>query len=189
MSFLSTNHANVYKAIEAISTMASDVLTQLQTLYDQLLTQFFSTVSYLSQRHPLVAPAPIHGDSYTNPPKDENTSKPGIEDQQEPFALRPVSPDRFAKSQNELAEDLVRKAQQIQYLIERLPGLGKDEQQQKEDIEQLVEQVKAMELLRKQKRKEMRDCVRQLDDVVLRMATSINIPTTNGAVTNGGGHW
>ncbi|OAP55705.1 hypothetical protein AYL99_09857 [Fonsecaea erecta] len=48
--------------------MSSDILTQLQTCYDQLLTQFFATLSYLSQRHPLVAPDPDPNDPFTNPP-------------------------------------------------------------------------------------------------------------------------
>ncbi|KIW25817.1 uncharacterized protein PV07_08960 [Cladophialophora immunda] len=48
--------------------MSSDILTQLQTCYDQLLTQFFATLSYLSQRHPLVAPDPDPTDPFTNPP-------------------------------------------------------------------------------------------------------------------------
>ena len=166
--------------------MASDILTQLQTCYDQLLTQFFSTVSYLSQRHPLVAPNTIPGDHLTLPPKDENTTRPGNEDLAGPYPLRPVLPDHFERAQKELAEDLVRKGQQIEYLIERLPGLGKGEVQQAEDIRQLVEQVKEMEAVRKEKRREMRECVRQLDDVVMGMATSIDVPTVNG--TNGISH-
>ncbi|OAG39042.1 hypothetical protein AYO21_06762 [Fonsecaea monophora] len=48
--------------------MSNDILTQLQTCYDQLLTQFFATLSYLSQRHPLVAPDPDPSDPFTNPP-------------------------------------------------------------------------------------------------------------------------
>ena len=168
--------------------MASDILTQLQTCYDQLLTQFFSTVSYLSQRHPLVAPQPIPGDPLTLPPRDENTTRPGNEDQAEPYPLRPVSPDYFERSQRELAEDLVRKGQQIEYLIERLPGLGQGEEQQAEDIRQLAVQVKEMEVLRKQKRKEMSECVRQLDNVVMGMAKSINVPSTNDISSNAVSH-
>ncbi|RMZ86968.1 hypothetical protein DV736_g5809, partial [Chaetothyriales sp. CBS 134916] len=160
--------------------MASDILTQLQTCYDQLLTQFFATVSYLSQRHPLVAPQPITGLHATLPAADEHSSKPGPEDKIEPFTLRPVSADHFAQKQRELAEDLVRKGQQIESLIQRLPGLGKDEEQQADDIRKLAEQVKAMEVLRKQKRQEIADCVSQLDHVILGMATSIDVPRTDG---------
>ncbi|RMD44168.1 hypothetical protein DV735_g993, partial [Chaetothyriales sp. CBS 134920] len=159
--------------------MASDILTQLQTCYDQLLTQFFATVSYLSQRHPLIAPQPIAGLRATLPATDEHSSQPGREDKIEPFTLRPVSPDQFNQKQRELAEDLVRKAQQIESLIQKLPGLGKDEEQQADDIRKLAEQVREMEVLRRQKRQEMADCVSQLDHVILGMAKSIDVPGTD----------
>ena len=125
------------------------------------------------------------GDPYTNPPKDETTTRPGNEDTAEPYPLRPVSPDHFERAKKELAEDLVRKGRQIEYLIEKLPGLSRGEEQQAEDIKLLVEQVKETEALRKQKRKEMRECVRQLDNVIMGMAKSISVPTTNGTSTNG----
>lgn len=113
--------------------MSSDVLTQLQTCYDQLLTQFFSTVSYLSLRHPLVAPEPIAGEPYTQPPKDESlhdenltissgstrhrytNMKVGEEDAA--MGLQPVPPATFDRAQQDLAEDLIRKGQQIECLI------------------------------------------------------------------------
>jgi mediator of RNA polymerase II transcription subunit 21 len=167
--------------------MASDILTQLQTCYDQLLTQFFSTVSYLSQRHPLAAPQPIPGDPYTTFPEDVTASRPGNEDvgNAGPYPLLPVSPETFERAQRELAEDLVRKGQQIEYLIERLPGLDRNEEEQAKDIRKKVEELKQMEILRKQKRKEMRECLRQLDEVVMGMAHSIDIPAPSTAATNG----
>ena len=185
--------------------MSSDVLTQLQTCYDQLLTQFFSTVSYLTLRHPLIAPEPIPGDPYTQPPKDEashngsaaNTTgrhryaNVKLHEEDTSMGLQPVPPTAFDHAQQELADDLVRKGQQIELLIRNLPGLGRGEEQQAKEIQDLVVRVREMETVRKQKRREMRECVRQLDDVVLGMSTSINaesrdsLPIRNGQANGG----
>lgn len=174
--------------------MSSDILTQLQTCYDQLLTQFFSTISYLSQRHPLIAPDPDPNDPYTNPPAAPTQTPnpdgsvqaapgtvPGPEDTDRSlYPLRPAPPQVFAHAQRELAEDLVQKAQQIEFLISKLPGIGRGEEQQAEEIKLLVEKVREMEERRKAKRKEMRECVKRLDQVVLGMAESIEYSASHG---------
>ena len=89
------------------------------------------------------------------------------------YPLRPAAPEVFASAQRELSDDLVTKAQQIEYLISRLPGIGRGEDQQAEEIRILVEKVREMEARRKEKRREMRECVRRLDAVVLGMAESV----------------
>jgi mediator of RNA polymerase II transcription subunit 21 len=179
--------------------MSSDILTQLQTCYDQLLTQFFSTISYLSQRHPLVAPDPDPNDPFTNPPsaaaaasqtpnpadpsQTVSTSgvNPGPEDtERAPYPLRPVSQQTFETAQQELAEDLVLKGQQIELLISRLPGIGRGEEQQAEEIKALTEKVREMEARQKEKRREMRRYVKRLDNVVMGMAESVDYGHTNG---------
>ena len=172
--------------------MSSDILTQLQTCYDQLLIQFFSTISYHHRRHPLIAPDSAPGDAYSNPPADAALRdghsgrhryvnyKLGPEDADpENMDLQPQPPDEFDQAQHDLAEDLVRQGQQIEYLIRRLPGINTGEKEQTEAIERLAEQVRQMEVRRKEKRKEMRECLKQLDDVVMGMATSVNVPDDN----------
>ena len=89
------------------------------------------------------------------------------------MGLQSVPPADFDHAQKELADDLVRKGQQIEYLIRNLPGLGRGEEQQAREIQELVVKIREMETVRKQKRREMRGCVRQLDDLVLGMSTSI----------------
>ena len=162
--------------------MSTDILTQLQTCYNQLLVQFFSTVSYNVRRHPLIAPDPVTGDPYTNTTHDDSVSKDrhryvsyklGPEDTDPSVDLRPQDPDVFDQAQQELAEDLIMKAQQIEYLIKRLPGLGQGEEEQNADIQRLVGEVQDMEIQRKAKRKEMRKCLEQLDHVVMGMAQSV----------------
>jgi mediator of RNA polymerase II transcription subunit 21 len=184
--------------------MSNDILTQLQTCYDQLLTQFFSTISYLSQRHPLVAPEPDPSDPFTNPPSSaalaaSQTPNPADPSQQAasgamagpedtdraPYPLHPVSQQTFENAQRELAEDLVLKGQQIELLISRLPGIGRGEEEQAEEIKVLVDKVREMETRRKEKRREMRQFVRRLEGVVMGMAESVNYGNTNG--TNGHG--
>lgn len=177
--------------------MSNDILTQLQTCYDQLLTQCFSTISYLSQRHPIIAPDADPNDPFTNPPAIGGPSQtpnpdgtpmsaiqPGLEDtERAPYPLRPVLPPTFSAAQRELAEDLVQKAQQIDMLISRLPGIGRDEEQQRHEIEILNQKVRAMEEKRKAKRREMRDYVKRLDDVILGMSQSLNYPETSRPTT------
>lgn len=169
--------------------MSNDILTQLQTCYDQLLTQFFSTVSYLSQRHPLVAPEPDPNDEYTNPPSALTSTQtpnadgsqpsssailPGPEDtERSAYPLQPAAPQVFANAQRELAEDLVQKGQQIELLISRLPGIGRGEEQQAEEIRLLAQKVREMEERRKSKRRQMRECVKRLDEVVMGMSKSL----------------
>lgn len=174
--------------------MSNDILTQLQTCYDQLLTQCFSTISYLSQRHPIIAPDADPNDPFTNPPTLGGTSQtpnpdgtpvtaiqPGPEDtERAPFPLRPVLPSTFSTAQHELAEDLVQKASQIDLLISRLPGIGRGEEEQRREIEALSEKVRAMEEQRKAKRREMREYVKKLDDVILGMSQSLNYNAPNG---------
>lgn len=174
--------------------MSNDILTQLQTCYDQLLTQCFSTISYLSQRHPIIAPDADPNDPFTNPPAIGGPSQtpnpdgtpmtaiqPGLEDtERAPYPLRPVPSSTFSTAQRELAEDLVQKAQQIDILISRLPGIGRDEEEQRREIEALSQKVRAMEEKRKAKRREMRDYVNRLDDVILGMSQSLNYRENNG---------
>jgi mediator of RNA polymerase II transcription subunit 21 len=181
--------------------MSSDVLTQLQTCYDQLLTQFFSTVSYLALRHPVVAPEPVPGEPYTYPPKDEASEEQNgstkhqystikLHEEDTSMGLQPVPAAQFEQAQQELAEDLVRKGQQIEHLIRNLPGLGRGEEQQAKEIQELIIEVREMEARRKQKRREMREYVQQLDNVILGMSSSINTGEAHSlairsSITNG----
>ena len=176
--------------------MSNDILTQLQTSYDQLLTQFFSTISYLSQRHPLIAPDPDPNDPYTFPPSSTaNTQTPGGDASQSshsvlqpgpedtdrtPYPLRPQPESTFARAQHELAEDLVSKGQQIEYLISRLPGIGRGVEEQEAEIRVLEAKVREMERRRKEKRREMRECVRRLERVVGGMGESVGGAGMNG---------
>lgn len=148
----------------------------------QLATQIYSTTCYLSQRHPLLPPEPVPGDSYTQPPPpSSNPLTPGPEDTapSNPRQLHPDPPSAFAASQRELAQDLILKGAQIEYLASILPGLGKREEEQEERIRVLEGELRSVENQRREKRREMRALVSRLEDVVMGVAES------RGVVVNG----
>ncbi|CAF9934489.1 MAG: RNA polymerase II mediator complex subunit [Heterodermia speciosa] len=55
----------------------------------------------------------------------------------------------FAASQQELAQDLIKKTQQIEALIDILPGLGRSQEVQEARIAALEEELKTVEVERK----------------------------------------
>ena len=149
----------------------------------QLATQMYSTICYLSQRHPLAAPDPVPGDPYTLPPASR-TLRPGPEDTEpsSPRALRPDSPTSFAASQRELAQDLVIKAAQIEELISVMPGINTKEEEQEAKIQELAGQLREMEGLKKARRREMKQLVEKLDHVVMGIACGGSYAANGGGV-------
>lgn len=159
--------------------MSTDKLTQLQAEFNQLLIQFFSVYSYNAQRHPLEPPAPIPGLAFTALKQTE----PGPEDTdptKTAYPLQPVDQKTFDEAQEELAEDLVLKTQQIQRLIADLPGIDQDQSQQAEVIRKLVGEVEDMDNATRRKRREMRQLVKRLDALLGGMSTSIDHSQTKG---------
>lgn len=160
-------------------SMSTDKLTQLQAEFNQLLIQFFSVYSYNAQRHPLEPPAAIPGLAFTALKQTE----PGPEDTdptKTAYPLQPVDQKTFDEAQEELAEDLVLKTQQIQRLIADLPGIDQDQSQQAEVIRKLVGEVEDMDKATRAKRREMRQLVKRLDALLGGMSTSIDYSQSNG---------
>lgn len=81
-------------------------------------------------------------------------------------AVTPDPPDVFQAAQRELAQDLILKEQQIEYLISSLPGLGNSERDQEQAIRQLEEELKAAEEERKEALKEREEVLQRLDAVI-----------------------
>jgi mediator of RNA polymerase II transcription subunit 21 len=145
----------------------SDRLTQLQDCLDQLLTQMYATVVYIDTHHSL-PPIPGQADQWT--PFSSTSATAGnnnnnlVEDEagkqvqqaagESSFGTtREPSPDPPALFQarlQELAQDLVVKEQQIEAIVESLPGLGSSKGAQEKRLTELeaeLRQVEEQELL------------------------------------------
>lgn len=80
--------------------------------------------------------------------------------------MDPHPPDVFKASQVELAQDLITKEQQIEYLISILPGLDNSEQDQERNIKELEEELRVAEAQRQDAIKEREDTLAKLDEVI-----------------------
>lgn len=72
----------------------------------------------------------------------------------------------FKAGQRELAQDLILKEQQIEYLISVLPGLENSERDQEEMIRQLEVELKEAEVRRKEALKEKEAVLARLESVI-----------------------
>lgn len=81
-------------------------------------------------------------------------------------AVEPVSAEQFKLDQIELAQDLVLKEQQVEYLISMLPGLENSEKDQEQAIRQLEEELKVAEEERKEAVKEKEEVLAKLESVI-----------------------
>ncbi|RFU35653.1 hypothetical protein B7463_g690, partial [Scytalidium lignicola] len=132
----------------------ADRLTQLQDAVDQLAQQFVASLHYIHKHHDLQVLGP--NDVVRQDKKDENRE----------HEVDPHPADVFKAGQRELAQDLIVKEQQIEYLISSLPGLENSEKDQKETIRQLEEELKATEMQRKEAVKEKEILLAKLESVI-----------------------
>ncbi|MCJ1459912.1 RNA polymerase II mediator complex subunit [Mycoblastus sanguinarius] len=125
----------------------ADRLTQLQDCYDQLATQFYSSIRYISAHHssaPLLAPPLPTTHNNQNNSASNHQSPPSQQQEQSdadaasyPPEQRPDSPAVFAAAQRELAQDLLIKTKQIEYIISVLPGVENSQEKQEGRIKEL----------------------------------------------------
>ncbi|KAL9615438.1 MAG: hypothetical protein Q9167_000116 [Letrouitia subvulpina] len=134
----------------------ADRLTQLQDCLDQLLTQFYASLRYLSSHHDSSSLDP----QSNQPPYPASDTAP---------TQRVDSPSDFKAAQKELAQDLVTKTKQIEYLIRVLPGLESSEQQQEERIGRLEMELREAEEERNRAAKEKEAWMRELDMAIMRV--------------------
>jgi mediator of RNA polymerase II transcription subunit 21 len=78
----------------------------------------------------------------------------------------PYPSDVFKAGQRELAQDLILKEQQIEYLISKLPGIDHSEQDQEQRILKLEEDLKEAEKKRKVAVKEKEVILARLEEVI-----------------------
>lgn len=150
----------------------ADRLTQLQTSLDQLLTQMFATVRYIDTHHPYSL---IPNQPDRNPFSADNDAVPQNDPTQDPKTMefdkdgnrRPDAPLVFHARLQELAQDLVLKEQQVEVLIESLPGLGNSQAQQEEKIRKLQEELQGLGKEREQAAKEKEELLRRVEGRIL----------------------
>ncbi|KAI0396376.1 mediator of RNA polymerase II transcription subunit 21 [Xylariaceae sp. FL0594] len=131
-----------------------DRLTQLQDAVDQLAKQFVACINYVNQHHSLATLGPR--DQIQVIPKQEA-------DQQE---VDPHPEDVFQAALVELAQDLITKEQQIEWLISILPGLDNSEEDQERNIRELEDELKVAEAQRQEAMKQRKETLAKLDAVI-----------------------
>ncbi|KAG9238843.1 mediator complex, subunit Med21 [Amylocarpus encephaloides] len=132
----------------------ADRLTQLQDAVDQLGTQFVASIHFVNNRHDLQKLS------------QKDIIREKDETKQDPIEVNPLPPDEFKAGQRELAQDLILKEQQIEFLISVLPGLENSEKDQEEMIKQLEADLKVAEEQRKQALKDKAEILTTLEGVI-----------------------
>ncbi|ODQ66248.1 hypothetical protein NADFUDRAFT_50169 [Nadsonia fulvescens var. elongata DSM 6958] len=124
----------------------ADRLTQLQTCLDQLVKQCYSSLSYINKNHDFKSVDPNLSIGAIAATANITLSDPNVV---------PVPREEFQRVQMELARDLVVKTQQIEILIDSLPGIGVSKQSQLERVKALEEEL---QMLDKVKAQEVANC-------------------------------
>lgn len=156
----------------------TDSLTQLQDCFDQLLTQMFASIRYIDTHHPysqipgqsdqspattaITQPQPPPSQTQTQPqtttlpihPSSNALSSDPAQPPPPPPAqteaeIRFTSHPAFRPTLQELAQDLVLKEQQIEFLIDTLPGIGTSQVSQEARIRELEQELKEVSEERK----------------------------------------
>ncbi|KAI9695350.1 MAG: RNA polymerase II mediator complex subunit [Bogoriella megaspora] len=150
----------------------ADRLTQLQDCLDQLLTQMYASLRYIQTHHAYlpIPTQPSMNPHTSQPPEGSSTSNGHAEAPTEDTGgLRPDPPQVFNAALKELAQDMVLKEQQIEYLIDVLPGIGRSEEEQRGRIRELEGRLKEVEGRRKEAVREREGLVERVEEVVGRV--------------------
>jgi mediator of RNA polymerase II transcription subunit 21 len=78
----------------------------------------------------------------------------------------PHPDDVFQAALVELAQDLITKEQQIEWLISILPGLDNSEEDQERNIRELEDELKVAETQRQEAIKQRKETLAKLDTVI-----------------------
>ncbi|KAA8906632.1 mediator complex, subunit Med21 [Sphaerosporella brunnea] len=127
----------------------ADRLTQLQDSVDQIATQFFSALRYVSTHH--------------------DAEPVGSEARMVDEGRTVDSPEVFEAAMNELARDLIVKSKQIEYLVTTLPGIGVSEDEQHQRLRYLEERLKEAEAERVASVREKERAREKLEEVIVNL--------------------
>ncbi|KAK0507489.1 hypothetical protein JMJ35_010012 [Cladonia borealis] len=156
----------------------ADRLTQLQDCYDQLATQFYASIRYISLHHsasPLPPPFPTSQNQNQIQPSNgaiptNNTTNAHQNDSTDPSSLpaeqRPDTPTTFAAAQRELAHDLLLKTRQIEAIIGVLPGVENSLEVQEQRIRELEGELREARMEREDVEKVREEWVGLVEGVI-----------------------
>jgi mediator of RNA polymerase II transcription subunit 21 len=99
-------------------------------------------------------------------PKKVCTIHEGTVTRAEVRIVDPLPADQFKAGQTELAQDIILKEQQIEYLISMLPGLDNSENDQQKRMKELEEDLKVAEEERLRALKEKEEVLTKLETVI-----------------------
>ncbi|SMQ54445.1 unnamed protein product [Zymoseptoria tritici ST99CH_3D1] len=157
----------------------ADRLTQLQDCLDDLLTQMYASLNYVHTRHP-------YGDIPDQPTQAPQADSrevgrvattgdgpaagaqqgEGQNGSREPSTPSPETQNTFNAALRELAQDLILKEQQIEYIINSLPGIGNSEEDQERRMRELEAELRQVEEERAQKDVERENMIDLLGEVI-----------------------
>ncbi|KAK7981920.1 mediator-RNA polymerase II transcription subunit 21 [Apiospora saccharicola] len=138
-----------------------DRLTQLQDAVDELAQQFVACIHYIHRHHNLETLGP---NDLVIAERKLPTGFSGNANRQCVVDSHPA--DVFKAAQVELAQDLITKEQQIEYLISILPGLDNSERDQERNIKELEDELKSAEAQHQEAIQEKKDIMSNLDEVI-----------------------
>lgn len=137
----------------------------------------YASISYISQRHPYgeilgqpsQAPQALESSATTN---ENGVQTTGANHSQQPNSEPagtppPEEPQAFNAALHEMARDLVIKEQQIEYLINSLPGLGSSAADQEKRMRELEVELREVEAERAKAEVEREALVEGLGKVIV----------------------
>lgn len=128
-----------------------DRLTQLQQCLDQLVIQFYSALGHVNTHHDFMPLTP------NDTKVTDNT-------------VTPVTQQELESNMKELAKDVVLKTQQVENLIDSLPGLQSSEADQIEKLKKLEQELQDAEKERQQVLTEKENLLDQCDELILQVS-------------------
>ncbi|KYG45694.1 hypothetical protein M433DRAFT_4369 [Acidomyces richmondensis BFW] len=160
----------------------ADRLTQLQDAIDNQMTLMYAAINYIQRQapyghiegQPSQAPSmpdsagPQSAVSQSQTQHPNGNAVPQVASSHPPSSPPPDAPDVFNTSLRELAQSLVLQEQQIEFLINSLPGLGNSEESQRNRIRELEKELREVEDERKKAEVERDLLVDVLGEVIVR---------------------
>ncbi|CZT19911.1 related to RNA polymerase II holoenzyme/mediator subunit [Ramularia collo-cygni] len=153
----------------------ADRLTQLQDCIDVLNTLMFASLNYVHTRHPY-GEIPGQPSQAPHPSGQENGTANGDAQQgegqtgsHEAGAPTPEEQRVFNAALREMAQDVVLQEQQIEIIVNQLPGIGSSEADQERRMRELEVEMREIEEQRAKKETEREKMVDMLGEIIGRV--------------------